>query len=423
MVIEKLRTSHPIEEKMGMLYYCTITDGIEGNLRVTANDFQVEEILPDGRKIPIDDPSFSLGENQPGLFTEFILIKKDIESHNALYKISSSLNRELSDINVAGTKDKIAYTAQKATIWRVPPEQLIKLELPGIEIRSPRTTIYQTYLGNLYGNHFTIKIREINSDKEEVFNKINKIHQEIIEFNGIPNYFGHQRFGTHRPISHIIGKHLLLGEIKEAIHLYISYTSEEETESKNIARKIFQDTNDPCETIKLLPKSMIFEKGILKFLCKKPNDYLGAFLTLPKNLQRIFFHAYQSFIWNSVLSERIRLQNNLSNCQLDEIVGGEAVLPLIGYTSKFTDNVLSDYTKKLLEKDGVRLENFQVKYIPSLRFLGSNRAIALNPEKLSYTVDEDSEEEIYVTTQFSLQRGSYATVILREFMKTNPMKY
>jgi tRNA pseudouridine13 synthase len=148
-----------------------------------------------------------------------VLIKKDIESNYALYKISSSLNRELSDINVAGTKDKTAYTAQKATIWKIPPEKLSQLELEGIIIRSPRTTIYQTYLGDLYGNHFSIKIRELNDGKEQINRKVENIIKEINDFKGIPNYFGHQRFGTRRPITHIIGKFLLLGEIEKALHL------------------------------------------------------------------------------------------------------------------------------------------------------------------------------------------------------------
>ncbi|MBK5112368.1 MAG: tRNA pseudouridine(13) synthase TruD [Candidatus Heimdallarchaeota archaeon] len=423
MVPGELRESHPIEKKMGILYYCTKTDGIDGKLRTTAYDFQVEEIMTDGRKIPIDDPDFSLGENEPGLYTEFILIKIDTESHNALYKISSALNREQSEINVAGTKDKTAYTAQKATIWRVPPEKLTELDLRGIEIRSPRTTIYQTYLGNLFGNHFTIKIREINESKDLASQKIEKIKSEIDEFNGIPNYFGHQRFGTRRPISHIIGKFLLLGEIEKAIQLYISYTTDEEAEATNLARKTFQETNDPKETIRLLPSSMIFEKQILKILSKSPRDFLGAFCVLPKNLQRIFFHAYQSYIWNLTLSERIRLYSDLSHHSIDELENNNTVLPIIGYKTDFTDNVLSDYTKSLLEKDGIKLDDFMVKYLKTHKFSGSSRAIALKANNLTYTADSNQENQAYVITQFTLQRGSYATVVLRELMKTNPLKY
>ncbi|NPE07603.1 MAG: tRNA pseudouridine(13) synthase TruD [Asgard group archaeon] len=419
----ELRESHPIEKKMGILYYCTETEGIDGKLRTTPDDFRVEEVLLDGRKIPIDDPYFSLGNNEPGLFTEFVLIKKDIESNNALYKISSSLKRELNDINVAGTKDKTAYTAQRATIWKIPPEKLSQLELEGIIIRSPRTTIYQTYLGDLYGNHFTIKIRELNYGKEQINHKVKNIIKEINEFNGIPNYFGHQRFGTRRPISHIIGKFLLLGEVEKALHLYISYTTEDEAESTILARKMFQETNDPKKTLKLLPSSMIFEKRILKYLSKKPNDFLGALHILPKNLQRIFIHAYQSHIWNLTLSERIRIYGNLSNNPIDELEENIAILPIIGFKTNLTDNVLSDYAKSLLEKDDIKLDNFKVKYLPTLRFIGSNRRIALIPENLSYSIDVDSENQDYVVTQFTLKRGSYATVVLRELMKANPLKY
>ena len=420
---KSLIDSHPIEKKMGILYYATKNNGIGGKLRNTPLDFRVEEILPDGRIIRIDDLNFKLGENEPGLFTEFILIKKNIESHTALMRISSALKRNLNDIDVSGTKDKMAYTAQRATIWRVSPEQLLNLELGGIRIRSPRTVIYKTFLGDLKGNNFTIKVNGSILDHNEITNCVENIHKEIISLDGIPNFFGHQRFGSRRPVSHIIGRLVIQNKIRDAIEFYLGHISEDESETVKEARQVFLDTNDPNEMIKILPKAMIFERLILNFLKQRSNDYIGAFHQLPKNLQRMFIHSYQSYIWNLTLSERLRLYQDLHPKKIDIIEDGELVLPIIGYRTSFPDNELFDYTKNLLEEDEINLEQFKVPIIPSLKFLGSNRSMVIKPQNFIYGIENDNENRGILITKFSLKSGSYATVVLREFMKTTPLNF
>ena len=106
-----LRESHPIEQIMGIKYYSSKTDGIGGKIRTYPKDFKVEEILPDGRIIKLTDENFSLGEEEHGLFTEFILIKKDIESHTALHQICRALKVDKSSINIAAPTFMILPTS------------------------------------------------------------------------------------------------------------------------------------------------------------------------------------------------------------------------------------------------------------------------------------------------------------------------
>ena len=94
-MVRKLRESHSIEQKMGMLYYCTTSEGIGGRLRLYPKDFKVEEIMPDGRIIKIDNEDFSLGESEPGLYTEFILIKKTLNIQEGNRSITIKPSKEL----------------------------------------------------------------------------------------------------------------------------------------------------------------------------------------------------------------------------------------------------------------------------------------------------------------------------------------
>ncbi|NHJ05782.1 MAG: tRNA pseudouridine(13) synthase TruD [Candidatus Heimdallarchaeota archaeon] len=417
-----LLESHPIEKIMGIQYYSSSTEGIGGKLRNCPEDFIVEEILPDGRIIPFDDENFKLGNNQAGLFTEFILIKRDIESHRALLDIARALQRPVEDIKIAGTKDKSAYTSQKATIWRVKPEELLKIQLDGITIRSPRTTIYQTYLGNLLGNHFRITIRKMNFDNVIIGEKVNCILNEIKQFGGLGNYFGHQRFGSRRPISHEVGKKILQGNIKDAIWTYLTKISENEHELTIKARKTLLDTNNYTKALDFFSKEMIFEKIILRHLIKQPNDYLGAFKLLPKNLQKMFIHSYQSYIWNSTLSKRIEFYGNLLPHRDDIIEESEIVVPIIGSKTDFQDNIMFEFIRELLEKDNITKRDFDLPKINWLKFTGSNRRMVIFPENFSFSSKKSKEEDI-IELLFSLGSGSYATIILREFMKVSPILY
>lgn len=423
MVPIKLLESHPIEKIMGINYYCTQTEGIGGKLRTLPEDFVVEEILPDGRIIKISDQKFILGENKAGLFTEFILIKRNIESHRALLEIAKALKKQIQDIKIAGTKDKSAITAQKATIWKVKPKDLMKLQIDGLEIRSPKTTIYQTFLGNLSGNHFTITIRDINLEKTMIKERIDAIVEEITQFGGIGNFFGHQRFGSRRPISHEVGKEIIRGNIDEAIWIYLTKIYDDEHELTKKARKTLLETDDFSDALDLFSREMIFEKNIIRHLIKHPKDYYGAFKQLPINLQRMFIHAYQSYIWNVVLSNRIERYGNLLPQKEDCYEGGEAIIPILGSKTELQDSIFSEDFERLLEKDDIRKEDFELPKINWLKFTGSNRPMILQPENLTVNEIKTETQEDAVKLEFSLKSGSYATVILREFMKSAPISY
>src|SRR5512136_1147114 len=68
---------------------------------------------------------------------------------------------------------------------------------------------------------------------------------------------------------------------------------------------------------------LTFERTMIAHLIDKPGDYLGALRTLPKNLLMMFVHAYQSYLFNRILSERIR-----AGLPINEPLVGDLVLPL-----------------------------------------------------------------------------------------------
>jgi tRNA(Glu) U13 pseudouridine synthase TruD len=83
---------------------------------------------------------------------------------------------------------------------------------------------------------------------------------------------------------------------------------------------------------------------------------------------------------------------------------------IVGYETKEAE--LSDYARESMERMGIAKEYFMLRHLPELSTRGSYRALLAPVKGFRHSISEDT-----VTLEFSLPRGSYATVLLNEFMK------
>ena len=87
---------------------------------------------------------------------------------------------------------------------------------------------------------------------------------------------------------------------------YVGNPNEDENEEAQEARRLLQETRDFEEALRTFPPKLTFERTVIGYLVRNPGDYVGAIRVLPGNLQMMFVHAYQSFMFNRILSERMR---------------------------------------------------------------------------------------------------------------------
>lgn len=117
------------------------------------------------------------------------------------------------DIGYAGLKDRHAITRQWFSIYlpRVPMPDFSSLEKNDADetITILQQTRHSKKLrrGELLGNRFEIRLRDIVGDRQAVENNLEKIKQ-----GGVPNYFGAQRFG-HDGGNIDAGRRMLNGEL------------------------------------------------------------------------------------------------------------------------------------------------------------------------------------------------------------------
>ena len=69
--------------------------------------------------------------------------------------------------------------------------------------------------------------------------------------------------------------------------------------------------------ITAFPKQLRFERLMINHLVKKPTDFIGAFIRLPFKLQALFVQAYQSYLFNLFLSERLEKGLSLKKATYD----------------------------------------------------------------------------------------------------------
>ncbi len=430
-------TGAPGEGDIGIEVFLTPTPGIGGRARKSPEDFVVEEVsrYPERQ----DD----------GRFVIATVTSTNWETNRLVRQLSKALRISRNKIGFAGTKDKRAVTTQLMS-FEAPLEEVTGLRLHQIVISDAYRARKPMTIGDLVGNSFRVTVRDCNLRDEELEKAARGTASALEELGGFPNFFGVQRFGALRPVTHVVGRHIVRGEFERAVMAYVANPMQGEGEDSREARRMLDETRDFAAALASYPKKLTFERTVIAHLAKNPDDYSGAIGALPPNLQMMFTHAYQSHLFNKVLSQRIR-----AGLPLDRPVVGDVVLPtdrsglidrearilvteenldlverrmaerkafvsgiLFGSESEFAEGEMGRMERQTIEAEGIRREDFIVPELPQCSSKGSRRELLARLDKLEMTVRGQD-----LALSFSLDRGCYATALLREFMKAGVSDY
>ncbi|XP_042059815.1 multisubstrate pseudouridine synthase 7-like [Salvia splendens] len=260
------------------------------------------------RKNRDDKPYDSRGSDSSwpenlGKFLRFHLYKENKDTQEALGLLAKMLGTKPRSFGFSGTKDKRAVTTQRVTIFKQRASKLAALneKLIGIKVGNFCHVNEGLVLGQLQGNRFTVTLRRISAENEDII----RAAATSLGENGFINYFGLQRFGSSSIATHLIGAALLRGEWKAAVSMVLEPREGEKDATRQI-REYYKESGDIEGTLRQLPRYLVAERAILQCFQKCPGNYLQALLAIPRTLRMMFVHSYQSYLWNHAASMRVQ---------------------------------------------------------------------------------------------------------------------
>ncbi|MDP6898584.1 MAG: tRNA pseudouridine(13) synthase TruD [Candidatus Nitrosopelagicus sp.] len=390
-----------IDKEIGISVYTTKSSSISGKIKQNENDFSVKEVL--------SEKAIDSFDNDEG-HAVYLLKKSGIDTNHALADIEKRYGLVLKSL---GLKDANAKTEQYVYAYK----KINSLEeYNGKKYSAQRVGFVKKPISkkDMLGNYFEIRVSDLND--------------ALPSFSGnenILNFFGYQRFGSKRPITHLVGKSIIKGDYEEAIEYLLNFSSKYDSEKNNEIRKLISERNSESEIIELLPYSMDIERNLLRQL-SNDNDSKNAIRSIPLTLRRFYIQAYQSFLFNKTLSLAYEFEEQLFAPENDDVCfdknfvlgkfendsSQKLAIPLVGH-SYYKKSRFDYYIKKVLEEELLTPKDFFIKDFQELSIDGGFRNASIN--YLNFQIHEN-------LIKFQLSRGSYATIVLREILKpSNPL--
>jgi tRNA pseudouridine13 synthase len=406
-----------IDSRAGMDCYCTNFAGTGGSIKRENQGFVVFELVDESLDI-------SLAYDGSHRYPLYVLEKQNMDSNHALFEIERELHMRL---RVMGIKDAKAITTQYAGMERMMRNPPAKLKSRNTQLTLKGFTKRPLEKKFLAGNKFDIRIYNTRSSDLSNF---------IPQIGKVGNFYGLQRFGSERLVTHLVGREIVRRNFMKAIGLLLCYTTEFDTQMSREIRNRCADSSNYRQVLKMLPRGMDIERQVLSALVDG-KDPIAALRTIPITIRRLFVQAYQAYIFNRCLSRAIMGGEDLLQPQNGDLCfemegpttfgriikydtnSKARLVPAIrmaGYTFQSGKGRFENITTAILQEEEIVAKDFYIKEMQELSHQGGFRQAPLWCADFWYKRDP-------LIVSFKLPKGSYATTLLREIIKPDdPIK-
>jgi len=354
---------HPLDYVTGLKHVLTHRK-IRAELEITPDTFSVEEIVN----------LHGLGfDKDKGDYAVFRVVKKSIDSLRVKRRLAKQLGIPESNVLHLGLKDKESTSTQHFFVKKT----LISRELRELHgenftaILIGFTRVKPTRK-SLVGNRFKVRLETASTNDYHTAEDLLR----LVATSGLPSYYGYQRFGVERPISHLLGKQIILKREDRFSTLFLR------------DHYPWENPNSVTARVKgFIPRKLFYEKLYVESPLSKGLELVD------KLTSKILVEAYASYLYNLLLNKLI------------DTYGWECLnreLPTPGCKS----GELPLYME-IFETEGLNPES-------AVQLGCWWRAGLFKPFDISLRLVNNILE-----ISFSLGQGFYASVVLRELFKEN----
>lgn len=443
--------------------------GVRAVYKARWEDFEVEElpaIEPDGT-----------GDH---LWLE--IEKQGLATPRAVSDVARALGVKPSTVGYAGMKDARAVARQWISVEHVEPERALGLEVPRIRVlravRHPR----KLRRGWHRGNRFAIRLRRRSSPASGPIppssrpgddpggagvvsdrsrrgasrggdwgrSQLDLVRGTLDTLGslGVPNYYGPQRFGS-RGDTWRVGRALARQEWDEAAALIAGRPLYPDDDAVDPAAGVLPDSGDILRARELFDAGAFDDAAeawprgfgqcarLAAAMDRTGGDAERAIPVVGKRMLRLYASAYQSWLFNAVLAERVRTRAmaRLLDGDLAWKHDTEALFlvedpdaeqpradafeisptgPLVGKRMREPEGAAAALERRVLAEAGLRPEALASRAMAPLT--GRRRPLRFTLREVGLEAGSDDRGP-YLELRFALPPGCYATAVLRELGK------
>lgn len=405
------------EGAVGIEFYASGGAPCPSKAKSSAEDFVVEERLSG------DPPAPDQG---PDRFPLYRVEKRHIDTLHMARDLAQVLR---SNVSFGGLKDRRAVTVQYVT----PTSR--RSQRPARVARENYTAELVGFVdepmsrSRVAGNRFTVVLRDCCPDVEARVEEAIRLGEQ----RRVPNYYGLQRFGTYGAGTHLVGKALVEQDFEKAVRLLLEAPFPGDPQLGKAADEAMA-AGRYGEGIRLLPAGRDVERVVAAELIRHPGEWVKALRSVPIKLRRLYVHAYQSYIFNRTLSRALEWAEDISRMEpgdnwadvspdglltsaprgVRDVPTDRAVpmVQVVGYAFRDYGSRFDRCVKEVLDSEGTRRESFYVKEMQEVSAEGGFRRPHLALLEPSWRVEGHTAR-----MEFTLGKGQYATILLREVIK------
>ncbi|MEM7165449.1 MAG: tRNA pseudouridine(13) synthase TruD [Planctomycetota bacterium] len=395
------------------------TPPVGGRIRAEAEDFHVTEV-----------PLYNFCGRGEHLY--LTITKTNRTTLQIVDYLAKNLRIQTLQIGFAGFKDKRAVTQQTFSIQGAKEEDVRPLDAPWMRIDAITYHKNKLRAGHLSANRFRIKVRDAEAGS------LPRAQAMVAELRriGVPNFYGPQRFGRFGD-SHRIGRAMLHRNPQEVADVLMGPRPE--------APEPFRDlyaAGHYAQALEELPLGRPTEAAMLHCLRRQPGNFRAAVRRIPREMRRMYFSAYQSYLFNWALRERLEAgREALSTVEVgdlayihtkgacflvtpDELADSQERAaqheispsgPIFGRKMTFAEGRPGEFENSILATEGMRPKSF-LSHVKGLHLDGSRRTFRVPVKDVEVVEEIEDDEGTSLVFSFTLPPGSYATMLLEEVM-------
>ena len=383
------------------------------------------------RRLPEDFQVHELTHVTPdsGPFAFYRLTKTSIGTPEAINAIVEKWKVQRKRMSYGGLKDRHAVTVQYLTIHNGPRKSLrqnsLELEYVG-QVRAPFTP------AEIDGNRFELILRDMTT--EEVGQAEAATAQ--VRKSGLPNYFDDQRFGSLGVSGEWIGRAWCLSNWERALWLaladpHVNDPSSEKKQKQQL-RDLWGQWPELQQQLERSHRRSIVTYMSDKVKVGKEPDFRGALARISVDLRGLYLSAFQSALWNRLLTRFQAAVCGTDSLRPFELLSGRCVFPIDISTEQAAtlestelplpsarierpEGLIGDLLDAVLQEEQIELREIRVKYPRDSFFSKGVRKATIHPAQLTaVTADDELHPKRHkMQLSFDLPRGSYATILVK----------